>query len=157
MEYNLCILLRAKDHENRLNEISSGLEFIGQSSSPNEDTTSLISKLRKSIFEKQNKNKNILNRLAVKAMLNGGKEYLETKSQEFDIIAGDPSLRTEPNLQIFQSELSVFQDKLSRDVESELPKLDQKSRTEFELLKNEFDTDCSALVDNTIELSKKAK
>ena len=91
------------------------------------------------------------------SVLDGGRIYLRTKSQEFDKIADDPSLQTESNFKVLQSELTVFQDKLSRDVESELPKLNKKSRTECELFKSVFDTDCSSLVDKISEQSKKAK
>ena len=153
----MFVIVRAKDQQNALIDICSGLESFDASTAPDEETASLISKLKKSIFEKQNKNKIALNRLAVKPMLNGAREYLQTKSKEFDTIVGDPSLQTEMNLTELQTELSVYQDKLSRDVESELPKLDKKSRTEMELSKDAFETNCGCLVDKSIELAKKAK
>ena len=153
----MLYFVRVKDQENTLNEISSSLEHFEQYSSPDEETAALLPKLKKSLFEKQNKNRNALNRLNLISVLDGGRDYLQIKSKEFDKIADDPSMQTESNFKVLQSELTVFQDKLTRDVESELPKLNQKSRTECELFKSVFDTDCSSLVDKISELSKKAK
>ena len=148
---------RAKVEEDQLKEIVSVLAYFEESQSPDEETLTLLSKLKKALFEKEKKNKNALNKFELKSKLEAGNEYLQNKSKELDKMADNISTLTEVKFEIFKDEIEKFQEIISTDFTSQIQNLIPGSRKECETLKDEIDSECNHLYDRIKELLKKVK
>lgn len=141
-----------------MKEIGSVLDYLTESQSPSdEETLTLISKLKKTLSEKEKKNKNALNRFELMSKLEAGKEYLQNKSEELDKIAENIPTQTEAKLEIFKNEIEKFQENICNDFNDGIQILGPGSRKECETLKNEIDLECNNLYDRIKELLKKVK
>ena len=140
-----------------MKEIASALDYFEESQSPNEETLTLLSKLKKTLSEKEKKNKNALNKFELMSKLETGDEYLRNKSKELDKMAENISTQTEAKLEIFKNEIEKFQENISNDFKAQIQNSSPVSRKDCESLKNEIDSECNNLYDRIKELLKKVK
>ena len=147
---NLEFLFSLAEQESQLRYLELSVGVLEENKFPDG-----VAELKHLVIEKRNKKDSVSKRLQIESRINRARTYLQIKSGELDNIAINPTLQTEKYYKSLHSEMEAFQDKLSEWCEKEFEGLDSESKFECTILKNEFDSVCSDLLEKLLSLMKK--